>query len=132
MPGYVDDAQRGHQQGDHGEQGDFKEQRQRNRQAQLYQALNHRHIRLAESGLIANIAHRPGALHVGEHAEEHHPVHCSRRHAAANAAQLRHAKVTVNKDVVHRNIDQQPDKAHHHTRFGFRQTFALITCYLEE
>ncbi|VFS92062.1 Uncharacterised protein [Kluyvera cryocrescens] len=39
--------------------------------------------------------------------------------------------MTVDKDVVHRNIDQQADKAHHHARLGFSQPFALVTRDLE-
>ncbi len=40
--------------------------------------------------------------------------------------------MAVNKDIVNRDIDQQPNKAHHHAGFGFRQTFTLVTRYLEK
>jgi hypothetical protein len=40
--------------------------------------------------------------------------------------------VTVDKNVVHRNVDQQADKAHDHSRLGFRQAFTLVTGDLEE
>ncbi|MOA00955.1 hypothetical protein D3C78_1203360 [compost metagenome] len=40
--------------------------------------------------------------------------------------------MTINEDVVDRDVDQQPDKAHDHTGFGFGQTFALISRDLEE
>ena len=71
-------------------------------------------------------------FNVGEHTAEHHPVHRSRCHAAAHAAEFRHAKMTVNVDIVHGNVHQQADKAHHHARLGFCQPFTLVTCHLEE
>ena len=71
-------------------------------------------------------------FHKGKHTEEHHPVDRRGCHAAADAAQLWHPEMTVNKDIVHRNIHQQADKAHHHPGLGFRQAFALVTRHLEE
>ena len=132
VPGYIHNPQRGDEQGDHREQRHLEKERQRDRQAQLHQTFDHLHVRLAETRFVTDITHGAGALHIGEHAEEHHPVNCRCGNAAADAAQFRHAEMTVNKDVVHRNIDQQADKAHHHARFGLRQSFALITHHLEE
>ena len=40
--------------------------------------------------------------------------------------------MTVNKDIVHRNVDQQADKAHHHPGLGFRQALTLVTRHLEK
>ncbi|MNE73257.1 hypothetical protein D3C80_1692570 [compost metagenome] len=40
--------------------------------------------------------------------------------------------MTINEDVVDRNVDQQADKAHHHARFCFGQAFALISRDLKE
>ena len=40
--------------------------------------------------------------------------------------------MTINKDIVHRDVHQQADKAHYHTRLGFCQTFTLVTGNLEE
>jgi hypothetical protein len=49
MPGDVNDPQRGDQQRDDGKQRHFEKQRQRNRQAQLYQTLDDGEIRFAEA-----------------------------------------------------------------------------------
>ncbi|MNS88329.1 hypothetical protein D3C72_1222980 [compost metagenome] len=40
--------------------------------------------------------------------------------------------MTVDKDIVHRDVYQQPDKANYHAGFGFRQSFTLVTRHLEE
>ncbi|CFW71417.1 Uncharacterised protein [Salmonella enterica subsp. enterica serovar Bovismorbificans] len=40
--------------------------------------------------------------------------------------------MAIDKNIVHRNIHQQAQKSHHHTRFGFGQTFALVSRYLKE
>ena len=128
----VDNPQWRNQQRNDRKQSDFEKQRQRNRQSQLHQAFKHVQVRSAEAFIATDIAHRTGATYPGDHAEEHHPVNGCRRHAAADAAQLRHAKVAVDKDIVNGNIDQQADKSHHHPRFGFRQAFALVTSDLEE
>ncbi|MNN96156.1 hypothetical protein D3C81_2150950 [compost metagenome] len=45
MPGYGNNAQWRNQQGDDGEQRDFKEQRQRHRQANAEQAFHRRPVR---------------------------------------------------------------------------------------
>ena len=38
----------------------------------------------------------------------------------------------INENIVNRNVHQQAEKSHHHRRFGFGQTFTLVTGYLEE
>ncbi len=132
MPGDVNDPQRRNQQRHDGEERHFEKQRERNRQAQLYQTLNDGEIRFAEALCVMNIAHRTRAAHPEEHAEKHNPVNRCRRHAAADTAELRHTKVAVDKNVVHRNVDQQTDKSHYHTRLGFRQSFTLVASDLKE
>src|SRR3546814_9505639 len=43
-----------------------------------------------------------------------------------------YAEVTIDKDIVHRDVDQQAKKTHHHAGFGLRQTFTLVTRDLKE
>ncbi len=63
-------------------------------------------VRRAERTLIANITQERACLTKVSMRKEHHPVYRRCCHAAAYAAKLRHAKMAVNKDIVHRNVDQ--------------------------
>ncbi len=133
MAGDRDDPQRRNQQRHHGEQRDFKEQRQRHRHADADQALQRRPVRAAEIARLAfDVALRRCALHVPAHHQEHKPVDAAGGDAAADAAQLRHTELAVDKDVVDRDIHQQAEEADHHAGLGFGQPFALVAHHLEE
>ena len=101
-------------------------------QTELNQSFHNRRIGLRGAFFVTNIAHRAGAFNVRNHGKEHDPIHRRSSHATTNSTELRHTEMTINKDIVNRNVHQQADKAHHHTRLGFCQTFTLVTGNLEE
>ncbi len=124
-------AEGGQHQGHHGKQGHLAEDGHGDGEAQAEQAPDPAAVGACESGEEVDLLEMRGELHVEDHRQQHGPQHDGGSDATADPAELGHAEVTVDEDVVGGNIDRQPDKADHHGGHGVGEPLAEVAQHLE-
>ena len=121
--------QAGDQQRDHGKDAGFSKHGHANRHAYAEQAFDNCPFWPFKVAIdLARLVDRP-AVGPNHHAHGHEPHHDGRRPATANAAHGGHAEVAVDKHVVNRDIQRQPQETQYHARLGLAQTIAETAQY---